>query len=332
MNRQDFLSQFNLQLDNRGRCQPASQNKPDSAWLTSLDHWGVLSISGPDTRKFLQGQLSCDINAITPDNAVFGALCTPKGRMISNFYLLQGDDCDTLLMLMPQECIALTQQTLSKYIVFSKAEMRIAEQYALIGLSSDKPSNLLGLKNLQRLQGQHLATGPALCVANNRYLLCVERHQLETSWQILTEQLTVQGGNIWELADIQAGLGFVFAATQEEFIPQMLNMQLIDGINFDKGCYTGQEIIARTQYRGKIKRHMRRFNGSISNLPTPGDELLNDAGKMLATVVSAEESTGQTSILAVVTANWDSGAVLSSSGDTLSEHALPYALPDDSNE
>jgi folate-binding protein YgfZ len=332
MNRQEFLSRFNLQLDARGRCQPETPPQTATTWLSSLDHWAVLSISGPDTRKFLQGQLTCDVSTISDTQGAYGALCTPKGRMISNFYLIQGADSDSLLMLLPADSLEATQQTLSKYIVFSKAEMQAENTYLLLGLGGEQAAAVLEQDAPQTLQTKTADWGVSLACNEDRFMLAVKEEALAASWEKLAEKAQPVGGHHWELADIADGIGFVYNATQEEFIPQALNMQLTDGISFEKGCYTGQEIVARTQYRGKIKRHMRHFSGAAENAPAPGDSLLNAQGKAIATVVTAESENGRLELLAVVTGNWAEGSITTEQGSVLAEQTLPYTIPVDDEE
>lgn len=239
--------------------------------------WTSLVMQGPDSAKFMQGQLTCNTATMTETAARFGGHCTPKGRMVANFYLAK-QNADSFIFLLPQASAPLLLKSLSKYIVFSKAKVRdAAAEYQLLGAMGDSAHSALQAL-LPELSNQRLSSASneqlsALCVEPNRFLLAISADQQAS----VTEQLRAAGAQdadltTWQLADINAGFGFVADNTVEEFIPQMLNMQLIDGVSFTKGCYTGQEIVARMQYRGTLKKGMYVIEGS-GELPANNAEI-----------------------------------------------------------
>ncbi|MGI9288357.1 MAG: YgfZ/GcvT domain-containing protein [Pseudomonadales bacterium] len=301
MNWQNILTTPASAFDERGRAVLI----PDSCALDCLNsdavvmplgHYASLTISGPDTHKFLQGQLSCDMQTLTPENALAGALCTPKGRMVSNFYL-QYLAADQVLLLLPSGTLPATQTTLSKYIVFSKAEMQAEQQWCHLGLVGSQAASLVarlfGKAPPKRLGCIHAENGSAICISpqQHRYLLTLPSTDLAQQWRDLTEVAKPVNSNVWDYLDICAGLGFVQEQTIEMFIPQMLNLQLTDGVSFTKGCYTGQEIVARTEYRGNLKRRMYRATASANAVPEPGTAIFSSAKEQpVGNIVTAEQA------------------------------------------
>lgn len=280
--------------------------------------WACLELIGPDSVKFLQGQLTADVSQIGSERGALSALCTPKGRIVSNFYLLPlpGGQATDLLIAIPSETAELTVSTLAKYIVFSKAELTLAEQWQVDFVSLDAP---IGDTYTARL-GPHsvelqIASEPSLALR---------------AWHTEHEQAQAAlDNNSAAFARIYAGLGIVQAATSDTFVPQMLNMERCGGISFEKGCYTGQEIVARAQYRGKIKRRMVRLSVDGAIEAGAGSALVNGDGKAFADVVETAEHEGRTQLLAVMNrALFDEQPHIESQFGTLQVHSLPYALDD----
>lgn len=310
MNWQEFFG-TQTSLDPRGRAVLEAtsypSDHPDDTVLMPLSHYACLSIVGPDTHKFLQGQLSCDLQKLSPEHALAGALCTPKGRMVSNFYL-QYQAADQVLLVLPSDTLSATQATLAKYIVFSKAEMKVEQSWCQVGLAGSRAeaivNDLLGSAAIERLGSTSADNGAALCISpqQQRYLVSLKTADLPTQWQKLSESAKPVNGNIWDYLDIRAGFGFVQQQTIEMFIPQMLNLQLTDGISFTKGCYTGQEIIARTHYRGNLKRRMYRAACVQNNAPEAGAPIFSELkDQPIGNVVIAEQPTADSvELLAVM--------------------------------
>lgn len=208
--------------------------------LCELPNYGFLTITGQDTFKFLQGQLTCDMNLLTPEHPLWGSHCNPKGRMISLFRLFsyQGD----VLLQMPQTMIPIAEAALRKYAVFFKVQI---------------------------LHLHHLSI-PATALSPNE----------------------------WKYQNLGDGIPAVYPETSERFIPQMLSLDKMGGVSFSKGCYTGQEIIARTQYRGELKRHLQLFETASPLNVQPGDSLnIQDKTEMRA--IGTVVDIASTRILAV---------------------------------
>jgi folate-binding protein YgfZ len=248
-----------------------------SPTLCPVTDFTLLTIAGPDCRKFLQGQVTCDSNEITSESSRLGAHCNPKGRMISNFRAL-GIAENTLGLRCHREVLPALSQSLGKYIVFSKADITDqGNQLGIYGLLGENIAEQLG-----GFLGTTLNQNNDACVTDAGHFIRISDAMIEcwlTPEQAgeLSNALNCCAGeqSQWLMAAIRAGFGDVYPATQNEWIPQVLNYQAeaVGGVNFQKGCYTGQEIVARMQYRGKLKRHMYRF--SSPETVTPGQHLFS---------------------------------------------------------
>lgn len=295
--------------------------------LMSLDDRGVIRLTGPDTDKLLQGQLTCDLSAITPDNAGNGALCTVQGRTIGNFPIARDGAGDTLL-LPPAALMPAILETLKKYAVFYKTQLNDdSARCQVLGLAGPDASQLIAAISGSAPTGSchHHQGTTFLQLGDQRWLAVAPGDSARQLWQQLARRATPAGLPLWELLAIRAGQGEVRPATREEFIPQMLNLQHTGGISFRKGCYTGQEIVARMQYLGKLKRRMYRLAIAATTPPGPGTKIQADAGgPNCGHVVLAARADQQTlELLAVLTAEAAAGQQLLIDGQAHAIRALP---------
>ncbi len=295
--------------------------------LFSLDDRGLIACGGPDTDKLLQGQLTCDIRQLSETHPLAGALCDVKGRMISNFRLCKAAGGDTL-MITHRGLVVKTLETLGKFAVFYKTTPRDdSDQYRLLGLSGPEADPLVAeisgvsvQPDTQGLQGTGLT---ALRLDSERWLLVAAAEGAESLWSSLARGATPAGLPLWRLLAIAAGEGEVLPQTSGEFIPQMLNLQHTGAVNFKKGCYTGQEIVARMQYLGKLKRRMYRL-AIDGPAPPPGTPLHLPGGQECGAVVDAAPRDGDTwEMLAVLTEPAASGQQLLAEGKPVSVTLLP---------
>ncbi len=270
--------------------ETASDGEPALAPLTDR---GVLRVRGADADKLLQGQLTCDLQALAPDATSPGALCDTKGRMFSSFLVHRCSDED-LLLVMHRDLVDTTRQTLGKYAPFYKVELEDAsDQWRALGIRSPDPCERVA------------ARGEAcrcLRLEYDRALVLVPAARAQALWTALRAELAPLGEPDWERLEIAAGRGEVRPETTGVFIPQMLNLQHTGGVSFRKGCYTGQEIVARMHYLGKLKRRMYRLALTAAQAPAPGTAIENENGKEVGTVVMAVAGDGETQMLAVLTA------------------------------
>jgi len=207
---------------------------------------GLLSISGSDAGKFLQGQLTCDIEQLAPDKALPGAYCTPQGRIRANFILLKQSD-DNFLMLLPKSQAAFLLQALSPYVAFFQCTLEDqSNQWYFCGLLSRNTSDLhSGPWEVSTSDDVQCISLPG---KKNRWL-CLSRNSFDHS---ATEYIALDNTS-WQQQDILQGLVWIDDKNRDKFLPHDLSLPELGAVSFSKGCYVGQEIVARMQYRGKPK-------------------------------------------------------------------------------
>ncbi|WP_312928822.1 CAF17-like 4Fe-4S cluster assembly/insertion protein YgfZ [Stutzerimonas nitrititolerans] len=308
----------------------------DTAFFSVLSHEGVLAVRGPDASKFLQGQLTCNLGYLNANHSSLGARCTPKGRMQSSFRILP--DNDGYLLAMARELVEPQLADLRKFAVFSKSTLHNEnDDWVRFGLAAgDGLLVSLGLDLPQTADSVTRENGRiAVRLADGRAELWAKADEAETLRTRLASQLPETPLNRWTLAQIRAGIGQVTGTTRELFIPQMINLQALGGVSFKKGCYTGQEIVARMQYLGKLKRHLYRLasQGAETECPAAGVELFSPVhGSSVGEVVLAATSDEGFELLAVLQddAAADGRITLGSpDGLPLSLLDLPYTLDSD---
>ncbi|MBP3862351.1 MAG: folate-binding protein YgfZ, partial [Pseudomonas sp.] len=214
----------------------------DSAFFCTLNHEGILAVIGNDASKFLQGQLTCNLNYLSETRSSLGARCTQKGRMQSSFRIvLQDNGC---LLAMARELVEPQLADLKKYAVFSKSKLTDdSANWVRFGLvNADSVLQSLGLDLPAETDSVARASDLiAIRASEGRAELWAPVEQTESLVQHLKAQLPEADLNQWLLGQVRAGIGQVMAQTRELFIPQMINLQAVGGVSFKKGCYTGQE-------------------------------------------------------------------------------------------
>ncbi|MBB3104412.1 YgfZ/GcvT domain-containing protein [Azomonas macrocytogenes] len=305
----------------------------EKAFFCILSHEGILAVRGLDASNFLQGQLTCNMKYLTSERSSLGARCTPKGRMQSSFRILA--DGDGYLLAMAGDLLEPQITDLKKYAAFSKSALNDESTHWLrFGLYKGDDAILsLGL-TLPNDTDQFVRTDNLIAIRlpGDRAELWVKAEKAEQVESELAGQLDKASLNAWLLAQIRAGVGQVFGTTRELFIPQMLNLQALGGVSFKKGCYTGQEIVARMQYQGKLKRRLYRLNTQelTDNLPAPGVELFSPVhSSSVGEVVLAASTDRNTELLAVVQEDAIADGRLnltSLDGPALTLLDLPYEL------
>jgi len=260
--------------------------------LTPLIHVGIISLQGVDAKKFLQGQVTCDVDQLSINHHLIGARCNPKGRALTNFYLIQLND-DHLLMVMDLSLVQSSIDELSKYAAFFKVELSdTSEKYYCIGLTERLSKDMALLKQTASAN-----------LTNERQLIIFSQEQAESAWKYLQQQYKPAGTEFWKLQDIRAGVANIQLETSAMFVPQMFNLQAIDGISFKKGCYTGQEVVARMKYLGKLKRRMYRASLPTKNtaLPPPSSSCqLPEQEQSIGNVVTSAHADEDTQEILVV--------------------------------
>jgi len=306
----------------------------DGTVLCDLSQFGILKVSGEDAQTFLHNLLSSDVKAATPTRAQLSSLNTAKGRMLATFLIWQSG-ADYYLHL-PRSLCGAIQKKLSMYVLRSKVKIAdVSDELVCLGLSGKGANTLVKECFAEVPQPElgmlHEASASILRLAENRLMVVATPQQAITLWPALRCGTSQAGSPCWDWLNIRAGIAVILPATQEQFVPQMANLDLIGGVNFKKGCYPGQEIVARMQYLGKLKRRM--YLAHISGEAKAGDELYSAEmeGQSCGMVANASPAPGGGyDLLAVVQiSSRESQAVHLGSlqGEKLDFLPLPYAIP-----
>ncbi|MBI2311915.1 MAG: folate-binding protein YgfZ [Betaproteobacteria bacterium] len=280
--------------------------------LADLSHLELIAFSGDDTRGFLHGQLSCDVHRLGPEAAEYGSYCTAKGRMLAVFLLWQREG--TLFMQLPAEIRAAVQKRLAMFVLRSRVKVEDASgAWVRLGLAGSGAADVLeealgalpaaASPGAEMLPVSHSDAGTVIRLGADRFQVVASPERAPALWDNFAQNARPVGGPAWNWLEIRAGVPVVLAKTQEQFVPQMANLELLGGVSFNKGCYPGQEIVARTRYLGKLKRRMYLAHVSGDTAPAPGDELYSadmegQASGMIVT--SAPSPEGGYDVLAVI--------------------------------
>ena len=304
--------------------------------LAELGHLGLLRVSGDEAADFLQNLLSNDLTAVTESRSQLSSFCTAKGRMLAIFRLYQ--QSDGYVLRMPLEILDAFARRLQMYVLRSNVTIETVSDYAGIGIAGPQAVELSGgILQLEQMEAdavQHRENCTILRVPGiNRFEMYGPVTAMQTLWSQLSTRLIPLSGLGWRLLDIENGIPTVFASTSEHFVPQMTNLQLVGGVSFKKGCYPGQEVVARMQYLGKLKRRMYRVRFQTQETPAPGTAIVawdgertHEAGE----IVDACRNSEQTEALAVLPIA-DADKVLhihDEHGPRLELLDLPYPFPE----
>ena len=292
--------------------------------IVRLDDWGLIRAVGDDARSFLHGQLTQDMLGLSAGQARLAGYCSAKGRLLASFVVWQRSPSE-LLLACSADLLAATLKRLSMFVLRARCKLSDASaEIPLHGIAGAMPVEATsvpwtraehGGADLVRLPD---AAGVARCL-----------------WAgAAPPALPAMSADAWRWLEVQSGVPRIVAASVEQFVPQMVNLELVGGVNFQKGCYPGQEVVARSQYRGTLKRRAFLFD---SDAPAaPGQEIFaaNDPDQpagQVALAAPVPDGSGHWAVLAETKiAAVDEGAALhlaSPAGPSLTRRPLPYALP-----
>ena len=274
--------------------------------ICSLDYFGCIRAEGEEAQVFLQGQFSNDITQLQNQHVQLSAYCNPKGRMLAQFLVIP--DQNGFLLLLPRSILEPTLKRLRMFVLRSKVTLTdVSDETVCLGLAGNTiAANVQDRLNLPANEYELVRMDTTLVcklpAPYPRYLLVTHHEQAIALWQHYSKQLSATDQRIWHWLDIQAGLPSIWPQTVEEFVPQMVNLELIDGVSFSKGCYPGQEIVARMHYLGKPKRRMYHLMLGQTAPPMPGTDLYvaGSDGQSAGKIVLAETSPQGTECLAVI--------------------------------
>ena len=307
-----------------------------AAHFALLENEGLLHIAGPDALTFLQGQTTCDTRKVDPEHALPGAYCTPKGRMVCDFLLVQLG-AEHYGLRMRDDVIAPAAAAFSKYIMFSKAELDAARKdWQVAACWGEEVKAELAASGFAVPAARYESAsgdGYTLVQVDDRgeqIEIYIDSQSQPSHIKTLQQALDAGSAEQWQALQIEAGIGRVEGPTSGEFLPQMLNYDITGHVSFNKGCYTGQEIVARLHYRGKAKR--RLYLAQLDNSgPLPaGTDLFSPASEQSGgTVVnSAPTAAGCICLVSATEAAIAGGLRTGESDSELVPGTLPYALND----
>ncbi|HHH39850.1 MAG TPA: folate-binding protein [Sedimenticola sp.] len=327
-------------LERHGGEPTGETREAQDCLLFDLSHLGLIRVSGEDARNFLQGQFTNDIRDVGSDHYQFSAYCTPKGRMLATLLVFEHDG-DIHLQL-PMATHQAVLQRLPLFVLMAKVQIEDAsDRLVRIGLAGPCAETLLqdafpGL-SLPGAPGEARQT-PGITLLRlpgdpPRFELIGETEAMIPLWERFADSAATGTPDRWALLDIQAGIPVVQEGTIEAFVPQMANLQLIGGVSFTKGCYTGQEVVARMRYLGKLKRRMYLAHVETDQPPHPGDPVFSrtsQSGQGAGKVVDARPTPDGGYDLLVVAeialAEADDLHLLAEDGPILRLQSLPYPM------
>lgn len=304
--------------------------------LMTLDDWALATLTGADSEKYLQGQVTADVAALTEHQHLLAAHCDAKGKMWSNLRLFRRDGGFALIERRSIRDAQLTE--LKKYAVFSKVTIVPDDEHVLLGVAGFQARAALAnlfttLPDAEKQVVQEGATS-ILWFAHpaERFLLVTDVATAEMINEKLRGEAQLNNSQQWLALNIEAGLPVIDAANSAQFIPQATNLQALGGISFKKGCYTGQEMVARAKFRGANKRALWYLAGKASRLPEAGEDLelkMGENWRRTGTILAAVQlDDGRLLVQAVMNNDMEPDSVFRVRDDanTLSIEPLPYSL------
>ncbi|WMW78900.1 folate-binding protein [Undibacterium cyanobacteriorum] len=325
---------------------PTLEESTRNSFICQLQDQALLKVTGEDAATFLHSQLSNDVERLKEGEARYAAYCSAKGRMLASFYYWKYQDA--IFLQCAADLLPSLQKRLQMFVLRSKVKIEdVSNQFKTFGLgvNNAESAQLLSTPLPQKVNEvsaseTHFLIRRDDCLGLSRYMLLVETAEQAASsfthLQGFTAQLPIVNARMWRVGQIYAGIAQVNDKIKEQFVPQMLNFELIGGVNFRKGCYPGQEIVARSQYLGKLKRRMTiaSIDGADLALATAGQEIFakSDPEQPCGMIVTAEFDLDGTVIVLVeikLAAHEEGQVFLGNvSGPQLSFKALPYAYID----
>jgi folate-binding protein YgfZ len=308
--------------------------------LVTLDDWALVTLTGADKVKYLQGQVTADVDALPADQHVLCAHCDAKGKMWSNLRLFYRDEA--LAFIERRSLLDNQLRELKKYAVFSKVVITSQPEAMLLGIAGAEARTTLAAVFAELPSAEHPvvqqrnSTLLHFSLPTERFLLITDAEQAQQLTQMLSGRAQFSNSNQWLALDIEAGFPIIDSENSAQFIPQATNIQALKGISFTKGCYSGQEMVARAKYRGANKRALYWLAGSASRIPIAGEDLewrLGENWRRTGSVLAAIQlRDGTVWVQAVLNNDLDADSVLRVRDDAdsvLTIQPLPYSLTEE---
>lgn len=276
--------------------------------LAILDHLAVIRVNGEDSEVFLQGQFSNDIKQLTLTHAQLSSWCSPKGRVLTQLLVVRQQSA--YLLILPRAVLDSTLKRLRMFVLRSRVTLEDASG-SLICLGSAGTASSAHINQLYTnspTPDYAVQISGDVCIVRipgitTRYLLIAPPDTFIAQWSKLSNAQVITGNTPWQWLDVQAGLPTVLPGVVDEFVPQMLNLELLGAVNFKKGCYPGQEIVARTHYLGKVKRRLYKAHINQTNTLPIGQDIYHSGEneQSIGKIVSAQPAPhGGMDVLAVI--------------------------------
>jgi tRNA-modifying protein YgfZ len=309
---------------------PGTGSSPD-ALFNDITQFAVLRVSGADAATFLQGQLTCDVLGLAAERWTWGAYCSAKGRVLANFMLWASGGGYRIML--PQSLASTAAKRLRMFVLRSKVLIEDeSDSIVLLGVCPGEDAPSLRALGLPEPQAEFFLARQTdwevLGLSRGRALIAATTEGAKKCWTALPGK--GQCAVNWEGLAIAQGEPWVLPQTQDAFVPQMLNLEILGGVSFTKGCYPGQEIVARSQHLGQVKRRLYRYRAISGEGITPGSSLFSEAGDVVGTVLNvAPGEQGSTEILAVVQTSASASPLYyaNAQGPRLEPCPLPYDVP-----
>ncbi|POT56659.1 tRNA-modifying protein YgfZ [Citrobacter amalonaticus] len=304
--------------------------------LMTLDDWALATITGADSEKYIQGQVTADVSQLTDHQHVLAAHCDAKGKMWSNLRLFRQEDGFAWIERRSLRDAQLSE--LKKYAVFSKVAIAPDDERVLLGIAGFQARAALAnlFSELPDSEKQAVTEGVSTILwfehPAERFLLVTDVAMAENIAEKLRGEAELNNSQQWLALDIEAGIPIIDAANSGQFIPQATNLQALGGISFRKGCYTGQEMVARAKFRGANKRALWYLAGTASRVPEAGEDLelqMGENWRRTGTVLAAaQREDGQLLVQVVMNNDMEADSVFRVRDDanTLHIEPLPYSL------
>jgi hypothetical protein len=275
-----------------------------SALLSPLPHLAEIRCTGPDAQSFLHNQLTSDVNHLAVGAGQYSAWCSAKGRMLANFIVARSDAGFSLVV--AQDLADMLVKRLRMFVLRARATIVDGRsESVLFGAAGAGVgpvlSEICGSPSVDAMQVGMFDGGWVMRLHDNRYIGCVGAQLAGSLWPRLAGRMSPVPESVWRWLDVRGGLPWITAATTEEFVPQMVGFDQLGGVSFHKGCYPGQEVVARTQYLGKVKRHLYRAQSAATVNPGSPLYVADDPGHPCGIVVEASAGpSGRSDVLAVL--------------------------------
>ena len=313
------------------------QKAASSTILCDLSQYSTLVVAGDDAISFMQGQFTNDVAQIDDNSSQLNGFCNKKGRMVANFRLFKQQQ--NYFVSIRDDLVDLSIEHLQNYILRAHVAVQdISEQLIHLGLCGEKATELLSSfiedinEDIDSVSYNNDYIAIRVAGAQPRYEVFCPLQQAKDLWEKLASQVDIVSSSSWDYLHIQEGLPFIDSHSSGDFVPQMANMELINGVSFTKGCFTGQEIVARMHYLGKLKKRCYKIHIDTEDKPQAGDKLFAEnarAGQNTGSIIMTEKSleSGYDALAVIQIADTKSKLFLNGAdGPVVTVGRLPYSF------